>query len=204
MKLNVDIPTSDIAGCIDFLEQAADSIPQAIQDVISAFVAAMRAKGAIPTRHDSEYANMVDQLTQWQDDPLDSVKAFLPRRTTPSDSIGQEVERAIESAATPRVGQVFHVMEKVEEVPEQKTLINVYEQLRMTLAELRAVAPKDRLIEQAWGMIQAGGPLLDPEKRLFIAALELTYSFLSKDFWGTPKAEEQIKKFISIHDGSLP
>lgn len=124
---------------------------------------------------------------------------------TPEDitAIAKELEATIRHKATPIVSKPVEITE-VDEASQPRYVINLYSVAHRTFESLEAQAPLDRLMVKAKGMIMSckeEESLAEPD-RLWITALQIVYTNLSKDFWGTPKAEADINILLSIHDGS--
>lgn len=106
-------------------------------------------------------------------------------------AIAAEVEGRIQGASTPKVGREVEIDDtETEEVVEEGIWINLYNQPRKNLAALAALGSKDILIAEA----------SHPEaSKLFVAALEVVYSHLPQDQWGSETAKNHIAELIKLH-----
>lgn len=105
-------------------------------------------------------------------------------------AVAAEVEGRIQDGATPKVGRAVKMEEDaIDSEPEEGMWIDLFKQPRRPLIELALVAPKDILITEA----------SESENKLFVAALEIVYSNLAPDQWGSDRAKQHIADLIKLH-----
>jgi hypothetical protein len=193
------LPNDIIGGAMDFAnESQADT---AILNTLTAFVNLMKARGKVPERTPAEYDFMVKAATRIDDnaDMFEDIDSFLPEKASPA-AIAAEVERRIQSTATPNISQP--VGDIGESHPIERDRVNLYEVDRtLTLDKLKKMAPKDRLIELAVQIerdVSLGMPV-DELQKLIIPAIEIVYSSILQADWGSPHAEKKISSLIQMH-----
>lgn len=116
-------------------------------------------------------------------------------------AVANEAERFIAAASTPSVRKDFKIEEIVSTEPRTTPGISLFKQERTPFSTLKGISPKDQYIEQAISFTKGDGTVTQAGK-IFIAALELAYTNLPKDLWGTAMAKQEIDKLIMMHDGS--
>lgn len=207
MKVIIELPDEILAGCVDF-SGYPPTLAKAVEDTTTAFVKAMISKGRIPPMVWDNvlrpYRELPPEDSATENDLFDEVKSFLPRGEPGSGkvaSIAQTVEETIIKASTPNVAKEVQIVNGP--IPKDAPIkINLYEQDRTPLGELRQKAPKDRFIEKAWNItlkVVSENKITDVES-LFITAVEIAYTHLPSNEWGTEKAEETINKLVLMHE----
>ena len=89
----------------------------------------------------------------------------------------------LNSQATPRVAREFEINEDTGQVSNARTVISLFKQPRRSLIDLKRESPKDRFIEELVAIKEGSY-----EQRLHTATLEVVYSNLPKDLWGSERA----------------
>lgn len=197
LKVAINLPADIIAGCMDFSED--NDIQGAIERTLTAFISLMKTRGKVPERSEEEIESMMSLMHAIsEDDIFDGVEEFIPKKKTGTEDIGTQVERHIDSIATPNAkveGKVSITEAADKPVPLK---VNLFDQHRRTFVELQRESPKDRFIEQI-----RDNKLKGVKDDLLIASVEIAYTHLPKELWGSLRAEETIKQLYNSHDGTF-
>lgn len=202
--LHLRIKDNTLVACLDYIEDKT-SVTDAVKRTLEAFTLAMVSSGKLPRHSQKE----IDQIlisskvvVPEVEISLESVAQFIPKNEEEENitRIAREVEEMIESAATPHVQETVEIREASETEGRPKISINLFQQYRETFDSLRRLAPKDRFIEQVQVLlIKATDGVITEKDKLFVAALEIVYTNLSKDLWGTEEALHKIQQLIAMH-----
>lgn len=106
-------------------------------------------------------------------------------------ALAAEVEGRIQGGSTPNVARDVDVQEVTDESPDEfGDKINLLEQPRDSLADLKErIVGEDPLVKAAE---ESGNPVA-------IAALEIVYTNLSPELWGSDMAAKHISRLMSMH-----
>lgn len=108
-------------------------------------------------------------------------------------AIAAEVEGRIQGGSTPKVGRDVEVQEiDSESCVSDVITIDLEQQPRGNLAIFLGTNPSDPYILAA----------LEKRDPVYIAAVEIIYSNISCDLWGTDVAGKQIDMLLSMHRGT--
>jgi hypothetical protein len=108
-------------------------------------------------------------------------------------AVAAEVEGRIQDGATPRVSRSVDIGDTEAFDAEAAGLrINLFEQPRDTIGSLKDRAPKDIYLSEV-------NEQTPPE---IIAAIEIVYTNLPIDLWGTDHAKAQITQLVAMHEGA--
>lgn len=194
------LPNDVIGGCMDFSGESHPDV--AIVNTLTAFINLMKARGKVPSRTPEEYDTMVKLITRFDDnaDMFEDIDTFLPKQASVTD-IAAEVERRITEGAVPKatIGEVGDIG---EQTPIERETVNLFDiPSELKLAQLKKMAPKDRLIELAIDIenrMLLGVPVTDREK-LLLPAIEIVYSSTIQQDWGSAHAEAKVSSLIQMH-----
>ena len=187
-----------IMGCRDLLLGSGhnvDGVPMSsiVRDALEGIIDFMVKKEQLPNYPDVTTAlNMVytpdeDNTDFGLDGLMQSMKGEISEDELVKH-LAKEATRHIEESSSPDIAEDVIISEGVEEIPKLK--YNIFKLQRDSLEELTKMAPKDRLIQLA---------NREDASKLFIAALEVTYSNLSISIWGSEVAEMQIQNLVDMH-----
>jgi hypothetical protein len=206
--ITVNLDDTAIAGCLEFTgfqHGASESVKRTLQ----AFIKTMQSKARL-TQYDQETLDALmsaNSVSEQLDDLFSDVRKFLDTSTVDA-KVGEEVEASIAKASTPTVTKgTVEVHDRVAtEITPEVQRVNLFDHFRRRVEELAKVAPKDRFIEQVMTLkkMWATGTPIKLEDKVFVASVEIVYTNLPRDLWGSLKAEMNIKDLMVIHDGSEP
>lgn len=188
--LQIHLKDDVIVSCMDYTKvmDATD----ATRRTLEAFVLALRARDKVPTRSPEEIQKILGEIDV--DEVMQYVELTAENKT--DDRIAQAaaaVEKHIATASTPQVREDITLSEADTLETRQIPKINLFTQERKAFAELKTQAPKDRFIEEAVGYPEGKG------RDVYIAAVEVVYSNLPKDLWGSEKARQEIATLVLLH-----
>lgn len=194
-----------LVGCLDYIEDKT-SVADSVKRTLDAFITAMQESGKLPKRTPREIQdilmkNKILPLPEVEID-LESVKGFVDEDVNIDaiTAIAREVEEAIQSSSTPEVRTSVNITERpADEQSPKRITLNLFAQPRTPIAELRQRAPKDRFIEQSRIPTEGLDDTERHKREVFIAAVEVAYTGISQDLWGTTGAENHIKGLIAMH-----
>ena len=187
-----------IMGCRDLLLGSGhnvDGVPMSsiVRDALEGIIDFMVKKEQLPNYPDVTTAlNMV--YTPDKDDTdfsLGDLMRSMQGEISEDELVKhltEEATRHIEESSSPDIAENVIISEGVEEIPKLK--YNIFKLQRDSLEELTKKAPKDRLIQLANEKDQ---------NKVFIAALETTYTALAISMWGSEIAEMQIQNLRDMH-----
>ncbi len=190
-----------ILGCRDLLlgsDHKVDGMPMSsiVRVALEGIIDFMIRKGQLPSYPDATTALNMVYVAENPTDPefgleglMESMKGGISEDTLISQ-LAEEATRQIEEASIPNIAEDVNIADDVEPTP--KTKIDIFELNRDSLIALTIIAPKDRLIQLA---NESGA------NKIFIAALEATYTNLPVSMWGSEIAEIQIKNLQDNHIG---
>lgn len=116
-------------------------------------------------------------------------------------ALAREAEELLNAAATPEVKTSVEIGEG-EKPTKPLNRINLFAQATKSLEELWIQKRDDEILKKAMEVSTAAATnsaeLSYPE-RVLIAAVELVYTHLPLDMWGSEVAQEQIKLFMAQH-----
>lgn len=190
-----------ICGCLDFIKDPTD-LADAVRRSVETFILAMQSQGRIPKRSQDE----IDEILATEVDTLDidvsGVDEYVDQteeaaRAARITELATQAGANIDRSATPQIRETVTLNENSPQAERPTTRISLFKQPRRSFADLKRESPKDRFIEEAVGYKEDSY-----EQRLFVAALEIVYSNLPKDIWGSDRAGEEITKMIKLHNGS--
>lgn len=119
-------------------------------------------------------------------------------------SLAREAEELLNAAATPSVAKAVEVGEG--EKPEKPLLkINLFHQDRShDIMDLLEIRPDDEILKRFAVALREGhapGSVveIEGEAKVWAAAIELVYTHLPHDLWGSEAAAKAVKQFVDQH-----
>lgn len=112
-------------------------------------------------------------------------------------SLAREAEALLNAAATPQIKGRVEIGEG--EKPTRKFRIDLFKQEKKPIDQLIPRKSDDPVLVRAYNLAHQAKELTHGE-RVFVAAVELVYSNLPEEMWGTADSAAQIKLFSDSHE----
>jgi hypothetical protein len=200
-----------LVGCLDYVTDKT-SVSDAVRRTLETFILFLQKQGKIPTHSQDSLASLLERNNLIEpessdNNDLEALDSLLYQTREDRsqqkggesfESIAARVEQQIRAASVPDVRQSVELGEPDSDDLTGEQTLNLFEQERIPFNILKRDAPKDRFIEQGTSYLLHPDKMTD-EQRVFIAALEIVYTNMPKDLWGTEKALLQINSLIAIH-----
>ena len=185
--LHLRLEAEIIVGCMD--ASGIDSPTRAVRDCLQYMVTVWKDRKAIPERTPEDIENLLRQETTpgvIPDIPVrDDSDAVEDNRY--ADLAAQAV-KFMEQEGEPDIEEAVSILASTAIANQPK--VDLFTVRRKTLSELRELCPKDRILQD----------LKDENAdRLFVTAVEIVYSNLPIDQWGTSAAERLIDDLVKKH-----
>lgn len=197
VQVTIELPISAIVGCAQLFERQGQTLEGVtaealVQGTVTSMVPWLQKKFKIePLTEEQAYNYYLRTFAGEQladDEP--EFELIVGKDTF-------EVARDVDAAVTAKlrekeVAAANRQTEPTEVVdPAKPGKINLLNVNRMEISVLSTIAPKDVIIEKV--MKGIGDPI-------FRAAVEIVYTSLSPELWGTPTAEQAIKDMVARHE----
>lgn len=199
-----------LVGCLEFITDKT-SVSDAVRRTLETFILVLQKQGRLAEHTPEEVEailrrnKLLGDESDTTNDPFDFESIIAQTREEPTKSdtpnfaaIGEELEKRIQLSAVPDVREAVTLKEP-DTVEEASVFsVNLLHQPRLPLQALKRQAPKDRFIEQATG-IMAVPDKVTKDQEIFIAAVEVAYTNLPSDLWGSERAFQEITQLIKLH-----
>lgn len=124
-------------------------------------------------------------------------------------ALAREAEDLLNEAATPDIRSSVHVGEEQAKIAKQMNKINLFKQDRdYSVMDLIEGYPDDAILKNfavrlSEGRAKGEVVKIEGEAAVLAAAIEIVYSHLSHDMWGSESAVREIKNLVDFHSENV-
>lgn len=184
--LHLRLEAEIIVGCMD--ASGIDIPTSAVRQCLEHMIKEWKKANAIPERTPDDIMYILNGHEEKLEMPEIPPPGFKEDYDSRFANIAAQAVEFMAKEGEPDVEEEITIMTAVAEVDQIGT--NLMDVDRRNIKYLSEEAPKDRFIEQA---------MESPDEEIFIAAVEIAYSNLPVDQWGTETAEKLISQLVKKH-----
>lgn len=204
VTLTIELPFRTLVGCGQLLKRQGQdpqsiSIEQLVESTINSMMPWFEKKQWIePVQPGDEKLVFVamfgDQVPGISDDEP-NLEIDIPGKPTDGFAVAEDVEAAVQAKLREKALESTKRDTSPSVVPDVQRpgKIDLFKVNRMDISVLSMVSPKDNLIDKVTKGIG---------DTVFRAAVEIVYTSLSPELWGTKTAEQAVQDMIQRHEVS--